>query len=167
MAELQNPEKVALALGSNLGDRLASLRAAVASIAPYVTVAAASQVYETAPAYIAEQPSFFNAAVIGETRLEPLALLKALKELEQKLGRRPSFRNGPRVLDIDILFQGDRVMESPELTLPHPQLAARAFVLRPLADIAPGWKHPLDNLTVAEMLARVPDAVAVNKGPLL
>jgi 2-amino-4-hydroxy-6-hydroxymethyldihydropteridine diphosphokinase len=166
MMELSKSEKVALALGSNLGDRLDALRKAMAALAPYMKVTATSAVYETAPAYVIEQPSFLNAAVMGETRLEPHALLGALKQLEKQLGRKTRFRNGPREIDIDILFQDARVLATPELTLPHPLLAERDFVLRPLADIAPEWKHPKNGLTVREMLARLPQTTATNVGKL-
>ncbi|HUY69054.1 MAG TPA: 2-amino-4-hydroxy-6-hydroxymethyldihydropteridine diphosphokinase [Alphaproteobacteria bacterium] len=154
----QKIEKVALGLGSNLGDRMENLRGAVRALAPYVTVTATSPVYETAPVYVGGQPAFLNAAVTGTTGLPPLALLRALKDLEAELGRMPTFRYGPRAIDIDIIFYGDEVLATPELTLPHPRLQEREFVLRPLTDIAPGWRHPANGLTVAEMLARVPSS---------
>jgi len=147
--------KIALAIGSNVGDRMAALRAAVTGLAPYMAVTHISPVYETAAAYVTDQPAFLNAALMGTTKLEPLALLKALKNLESEIGREVTFRYGPRVLDIDILFYDDQVLESPELTLPHPRMAEREFVLLPLADIVADWKHPQSGLTVAEMLDRV------------
>ncbi|MFA5041437.1 MAG: 2-amino-4-hydroxy-6-hydroxymethyldihydropteridine diphosphokinase, partial [Bdellovibrionales bacterium] len=101
---------VALALGSNLGDRLDSLRKAVKTLSSCIKVVAASNVYETAPAYIVDQPVFLNAAVIGTTHLEPLPLLWALKNIEKEIGRTPTFRFGPRVIDIDILFYDSLVL---------------------------------------------------------
>jgi 2-amino-4-hydroxy-6-hydroxymethyldihydropteridine diphosphokinase len=158
---------IALALGSNMGDRLALLRAAVGALAASVTITKVSPIYETAPIYATDQPAFLNGVVLGETLQEPLELLRTLKELEIKLGREPSFRYGPRLIDIDILFYGNRILALPELTLPHPRMAEREFVLRPLADIAPDWEHPHTGLSVVEMLARVPDTKPACLGPLL
>jgi 2-amino-4-hydroxy-6-hydroxymethyldihydropteridine diphosphokinase len=155
---LQPLHKIALALGSNIGDRLANLRKAREALARYVTITAASPVYETAPAYVTDQPSFLNAALTGETALEPQALLFTVKNIERDVGRTPTFRFGPRVIDIDILFYGDLRLLTPELSVPHPALAERSFVLKPLADIAPDWPHPATGLTVRAMLEALPDA---------
>ncbi len=160
------PETIALALGSNMGDRMAALRAAATALTPFVSVTAASPVYETAAVYIANQPAFLNAALTGTTELEPLALLTALKKLETELGRRPGLRYGPRLLDIDIIFYGDHILATPELALPHPRVAEREFVLWPLADVAPEWKHPETGRTVAEMLSLVPTSHPVCVGSL-
>jgi 2-amino-4-hydroxy-6-hydroxymethyldihydropteridine diphosphokinase len=157
---------VTLALGSNIGDRKAALKAAIQGLAPYANVIKQSPIYETAAAYVTDQPPFLNMVVLAETKLEPLPLLQALKRLETELGRAPTFRYGPRLLDIDIVFYGDEILTLPELTLPHPRLAEREFVLRPLADITPDWKHPSNGQTVAEMLARVVSASPVCLGPL-
>jgi 2-amino-4-hydroxy-6-hydroxymethyldihydropteridine diphosphokinase len=146
--------KVALALGANIGDRLAALRDAVKWLEPYISITAISPIYETAPAYVSDQPAFLNAAVIGETKLEPLTLLRAVKDLENDLGRQPTFHYGPRAIDIDVIFYGDETVNLPELAIPHARVAEREFVLRPLNDIAPGWKHPQNGQTVAEMLAK-------------
>ena len=153
-------ETVALALGSNMGDRLAALRAAIAALAPFVTVEAVSGVYETPPVYVADQPAFLNAALLGATQLEPLTLLWALKHIEADLGRQPTFRYGPRLIDIDVVFHGERRVTMPELTLPHPRLAEREFVLRPLADVAGKWRHPETGMTVDAMLAKLHDSAA-------
>lgn len=158
--------KVALALGANLGDRIAALRAAVTGLKPYMTITAKSPVYETAPAYVSDQPAFLNAALIGETGLEPLTLLRAVKDLENELGRQPTFHYGPRAIDIDIVFYGDQIIDLPELHIPHPRLAEREFVLRPLADIAPEWRHPATGLTAGEMLAKTSDHSPLFEGTL-
>lgn len=148
-----HPETVALALGSNLGDRLDALRAAKAALAPFFAIDAASAIYETPPAYVADQPAFLNAVLTGTTRLAPPDLLHVLKRVESELGRKESFRYGPRRIDIDIVFYGERCLRTPELIVPHPRLAEREFVLRPLADIAGGWRHPGTGPTVETMLA--------------
>ena len=155
-----NAELIALALGSNLGDRMKSLRAAVSAVSTYFTIAATSAVYETPPAYVVEQPAFLNAVIVGTTYYPPLDLLRYLKENERHLGRKTSFRNGPRLIDIDIVFYGERRMETSELQLPHPRLAEREFVLRPLADVAPDWRHPVTGQTVSAMLEALPETTA-------
>ncbi len=102
-----------------------------------------SSVYETEPVYYKEQPLYLNAVLSAVTELEPSDLLRFVKGIESDLGRQPSFRNAPRLIDIDILFYGDRVVQTAELTIPHPRIAERAFVLVPLAEIAPGLVHPV------------------------
>ncbi len=162
-----SPTLVALALGSNLGDRVEALRKAVKALASCVEVKSISPVYETAPAYITDQPAFLNAAVTGITQLEPLPLLWALKNLERDIGRTPTFRFGPRVIDIDIIFYDDVVFETPELTIPHPRVFERDFVLKPLSDIAPTWKHAKLGKTVAELLEALPINTMTCLGRLL
>ncbi|MDI6697234.1 MAG: 2-amino-4-hydroxy-6-hydroxymethyldihydropteridine diphosphokinase [Anaerolineales bacterium] len=146
---------VYLALGSNLGDRLANLQAAQKALPPTVRVLAASPVYETPPWGYADQPAFLNQVIQVETDLEPFDLLKMLKSLETQLGRTPGPRYGPRLIDLDILFYDDLVFDAPGLTLPHPRIEERAFVLTPLADLAPDLRHPVSGLTIQGMLQRV------------
>lgn len=161
-------ERVLLGLGTNLGDRLANLRAAVDGLGAFVEVEAASPIYETAPMYDTDQGPYLNMAVLGTTELEPRPLLDALKAMERNLGRTRSRRYGPRRIDLDIVFYGDRVVAEPGLEIPHPRLAERAFVLTPAADIAADWRHPETGRTVAEHLAllRNFDGIAVyREGP--
>ncbi|MEY2633139.1 MAG: hypothetical protein RIR00_1793 [Pseudomonadota bacterium] len=134
-----------IALGANLADPAAQVRAALAELdrLPETRLRAASSLYCTAPVGYADQPEFINAVAAVETRLTPLALLDALLALEQRCGRvRGAERNGPRTLDLDLLLYGDTVLDSPALTLPHPRLHLRAFVLVPLAEIAPDLALP-------------------------
>ena len=151
--QVQHPV-VYLALGSNLGDRAANLRAAVDALAPYVAVAHVSALYETEPAYVTDQPRFLNAALVGSTALEPHELLAALKNIERSMGRVAGERFGPRLIDLDILVYGELLLVTPELTLPHPRLAERPFVLVPLAEIAPDLVLPGLSTTVAALAAQ-------------
>jgi 2-amino-4-hydroxy-6-hydroxymethyldihydropteridine diphosphokinase len=143
---------VYLALGSNLGDRLANLKQAIASLPPQVDVKARSRVYETPPWGYADQPAFLNQVLKGNTYLEPAPLLKHLKRLEMALGRVPSFQNGPRLIDIDLLFYNELVLDTPPLVLPHPRMHERGFVLMPLMDIAADLVHPVKNKTIRELV---------------
>ena len=144
---------VYLALGSNLDDRLANLKQAIAALSPQMDVKAKSRVYETPPWGYTDQPMFLNQALKATTYVEPEPLLKHLKRLETALGRAPGFQNGPRLIDIDILFYDDLVLDTPSLVIPHPQAHERGFVLMPLNDIAPDLIHPSLKKTVRELLA--------------
>ncbi len=146
---------VYIALGTNLSDRLANLRAAIDSMPPEIHVLAESHVYETPPWGYEDQPAFLNMALKAVTDLEPALLLNHLKLLEVELGREQSFHWGPRLIDLDILFYDDLVLDSPPLVIPHPRLQERAFVLIPLADVAPEHIHPVLDRPVRELLAQV------------
>ena len=135
---LAPPLDVYIGLGANLGDAAATIRAAVKSLAglPGTTLAAVSSLYASAPVD-AQGPEFFNAVVLLHTQLAPLELLAALQHLEAEAGRRRPYRNAPRTLDLDILLYGGEVCHGPQLTLPHPRLHQRRFVLWPLSELAP------------------------------
>lgn len=148
---------VHIALGGNMGDRMANLEAAIAALAPDVAVLKRSPVYETDPKYVTDQPRFLNMALAVETELNATALLVFLKGLENRLGRKPGERYGPRPIDLDIIFFADEVINLPDLVIPHPRLAERAFVLRPLADIASTKIHPVTGLSVGEMTDALED----------
>lgn len=142
-----------LALGSNMDDRLANLKQAIASLPPQMEVKTRSRVFETPPWGYTEQSMFLNQVLMAKTYLEPEPLLRHIKRLEVALGRKATFRNGPRLIDIDILFYDDLVMDTPTLTIPHPRLHERGFVLLPLMDIAPDLVHPVKKKSIREMVA--------------
>lgn len=144
-----------LGLGSNLGDRKQNLAQALELVSQQVAVEQLSSIYETEPVGYKQQPLFLNAVCRIFTKLSPEQLLGLAKGIEAKLGRIPSFHNAPRLIDIDILFYGDEVVSSRELTIPHPHLAERAFVLVPLAEIAPGLIHPENGKTIRELLNKL------------
>lgn len=141
-----------LALGTNLGDRLGNLRAAINAFEPQIHVLHESRVYETEPWGYADQPAFLNMVVHAETELSPRELLVRLKTLESSLGRVPGFRNGPRLIDLDILFYDDLRLDSTGLVIPHSRLHERGFVLVPLADVAPDLVHPVLGLSISQIL---------------
>jgi 2-amino-4-hydroxy-6-hydroxymethyldihydropteridine diphosphokinase len=146
---------VYIALGSNLGDRSANLEAAVEALPPSVRVLLRSPIYETPPWGYTDQPAFLNQVIQAETELSPQDLLTYFKKIEEQLGRQPTIQYGPRKIDLDLLFYDDLVLESPSLTIPHPQLAERAFVLLPLADLDPDLVHPLLGISIDELLSNV------------
>ena len=146
---------VYLALGSNMGNRLSNLKAAVLNLTPQMTVKQKSSVYETPPWGFTEQDAFLNQVVKVTTYLEPEPLLRHLKRMETALGRVPNFQNGPRVIDIDILFFDKMIINTPPLMVPHPRLHERAFVLVPLAEIEPDFIHPILQRPINKILEDV------------
>ena len=152
-----------LSLGSNVGDRAVQLHDAIARLAAAGRVAAISSFYETEPVEFTDQPWFLNCAVALETRMPPPELMKTLLAIEQAMGRRRTQKKGPRTIDIDILLYGNEIVDSPDLTIPHPAMQERRFVLQPLAEIAPEARHPALKKTVGELLAELPSGQAVRK----
>ena len=155
--------EIYLSLGSNLGDRMDNLAQAVDRLSQKLTLKKLSSVYETKPLYIKEQPLFLNTVLSANTRLAPFKLLSFIKGIESELGRQPSFRNAPRLIDIDILFYGDQIIDTLELTIPHPRITERAFVLVPLAEIAPRLVYPLTHEKISDLLIRVEGLGGVKK----
>ncbi len=157
-------KRVYLGLGSNLGDRRAHLERALGEMrALGIEVLRVSSLYESEPVDWSEQPWFLNCVVEAETEHMPRQLLHKLQCIELRLGRRRSARRGPRTIDIDILLFGEHVMDTEELTIPHPRLARRRFVLEPLRELAADLRHPLSRRTMAELLAEVPDRTRVER----
>jgi 2-amino-4-hydroxy-6-hydroxymethyldihydropteridine diphosphokinase len=151
-----------IGLGSNLGDRMATLRAAVQRLETLGRITAASSLYETEPVGYLAQPSFLNAVVALDTALAPTDLMDALLGIERDLGRTRSFPNAPRTLDLDLLIVDGLILDTPELTLPHPRLHERAFVLVPLVEIAPQLVLPGSGKGIQEFLQALPDLGGVD-----
>jgi 2-amino-4-hydroxy-6-hydroxymethyldihydropteridine diphosphokinase len=149
-----------------VGDREDNLRRAISALGSRTRIVAASSVYETEPMYREDQGWFLNCVVVVETDIEPLPLLRWLKDTEVEIGRDPgAARNSPRVIDLDILFYGDRVVYGPDLRVPHPGIAERAFVLVPLNEVRPWLVHPVLRKSVAQLLDELPTRKGVVKRP--
>lgn len=146
-----------LGLGSNVGDRKVNLRRALKLFSPRVKVEARSPLYDTDPMYLTDQPRYYNMVVRAKTELTPPKLLSYVRGIETEMGRAGKTHNRPRVIDIDILFYDDLVVATPDLEIPHPRIAERAFVLAPLVDIAPKLIHPTLKKSVKELLAQITD----------
>lgn len=148
---------VLLAFGSNVGDRKAAIERALALIEAELGPLRPSSLYETPPWGVVDQPPFLNLVAAGVTTLDPLPLLRLCQHVERATGRLSSTRWGPRVVDVDLLAYGDVCLRSPDLELPHPRLHERAFVLVPLVEVAPDWRHPRLGLTASELITRLPE----------
>ncbi len=147
--------QIALALGSNLGDRHGRLIEAIDRLSAQVEVEDIAPIYETEPWGYADQPKFLNTACIGKTNLSPQNLLAFIKSIEAEMGREATFRNGPRSIDVDIALYADHVIEEADLQIPHARLLERAFVLKPLADIAGEWFHPIAHRSINELANQI------------
>jgi len=155
--------EVYLGLGSNLGDRKTNLEKALQLLGERLTIRQVSSLYQTEPVGHKEQPMFFNAVCCAETDLGPLQLLSLIKGIETALGRVPSFADGPRSIDVDILLYGDLSMETADLTIPHPRMAERGFVLIPLLELTPELVHPVSGESVKDLAAAVQGQQGVEK----
>lgn len=157
-----------LGIGGNLGYRRQNMRAAAGHIGRSFQLIAASSLYETAPVGYQNQPRFLNAVLEIETELSPRELLGAILDIEADLGRRRSFANAPRTIDIDVLLYGDYVLQDDDLAIPHPRMHKRAFVIAPLAEISPDMVHPRLGCAMRDLLAELGDVsrdVAAIEGP--
>ncbi|MEN9938357.1 MAG: hypothetical protein RLZZ387_4936 [Chloroflexota bacterium] len=155
------PQRVYIGLGSNLGDRVAKLSEAVRHLQEVIAVERVSNLYVAAPLGYVHDDAFINAVVQGTTSMKPMDLLRSLQQIERAMGRRVGVEYGPRPIDLDLLLFGTFQMETLELTLPHPRLPQRAFVLKPLAELAPDLMHPVLYYTVTQLLQDVNEAEQV------
>jgi 2-amino-4-hydroxy-6-hydroxymethyldihydropteridine diphosphokinase len=154
---------VYLSLGSNVGDRRARLLEALGRLSVLAPIAAVSSFYETEPVEVTDQPWFLNAVIAIETEQSPEQLIASVLQIEEAMGRKRVQKKGPRSIDIDILLFGDEVVNSPDVTIPHPAMHERRFVLEPLAEIAPDLRHPVLNKTTRELLDLLPTGQAVRR----
>jgi 2-amino-4-hydroxy-6-hydroxymethyldihydropteridine diphosphokinase len=152
-----------LSLGSNIGNREAQLRKAQQRLAKLGRITHVSSFYETEPVEFTDQPWFLNAALALETNLTPHELMHSILQIEREMGRERLQKKGPRTIDIDILLFGDTILNSAEVTIPHPAMHQRRFVLEPLSEIAPEARHPVLNKTVRELLDTQPQGPAVRR----
>ncbi len=143
---------VAIAIGSNLGDRDRYLHSAVDALRPFFSALRVSTFHETAPVGVEPQPTFLNAAAVGETSLSARQLLVTMLEIEQRFGRERPFAGSPRTLDLDLILYGGSVLDEPGLAVPHPRFRQRRFVLEPLAEIAADWIDPVTGRRMDELL---------------
>lgn len=164
MCETSRVHKIVyLSLGSNLGDRAANLQAAITQLGNLGQVAAISSFYETEPVELTAQPWFLNCAVKLDTEKMPRQLIAGILALERRMGRQRQQKNGPRIIDIDILLFGSSIVELPSLTVPHSKMHERRFVLEPLAEIAPEARHPVLKRTVRELRDALPPGQTVRR----
>lgn len=154
---------VYLSLGSNLGNRAANLRRAVGELSSVGEVTLLSSLYETEPVERTAQPWFINCALELKTDKMPRQLLAAILKMEETMGRKRTHDKGPRIVDIDILLFGNSIVETKALSIPHPAMQQRRFVLEPLAEIAPQLRHPVLNRTIRELLEALPAGQTVRK----
>lgn len=147
--------KTVFSLGANLGDPIVQLRDAVEALGRVLSLDAVSSVYRTEPVGLVEQPDFYNLVVSGRTERTVFDLHAAVEEIERSLGRVRTVRDGPRHIDVDLLAYGELVYVSPSLTVPHPRLGERSFVLVPLVEVEPEWRHPVSGASAADLLGEL------------
>lgn len=157
---------VYLSLGSNLGDRAANLQQAIEKLSDLGIVTAVSSFYDTEPVEMTNQPWFLNCAVRLDTEKMPRQLIAGILALEQSMGRQRKQQKGPRIIDIDVLLFGSSIVELPNLTIPHPRMHQRRFVLEPLAEIASDARHPVFKRTIRDLRDMLPPGQTVKKLPL-
>ena len=156
--------KAYLLTGGNVGDRVSHLKEAAENMERYSgKIMQRSSLYETAPWGKTDQAPFLNQALLLSTSLDASALLKIILEVEEKSGRKRAEKYGPRIIDIDILFFNNEILNQPDLKIPHPQIQNRRFALQPLCEIAPGWVHPVFKKTILQLLKECPDKLDVKK----
>ena len=155
--------EIYLSLGSNLGDRRANLKKALRLLERSMEVVSVSSVCDTEPVGVGKQPRFLNLVCRVNTDIGPVQLLSLIKRIEADMGRDLNLKNAPRNIDIDIILYGDTIIESPELTIPHPRMWERAFVLVPFAEIAPKVIHPVSGESIGDLVAKVEGRVGVVK----
>jgi|TARA_B100000959_G_C14996983_1_gene630799 2-amino-4-hydroxy-6-hydroxymethyldihydropteridine diphosphokinase len=146
-----------------LGERFDNLTSAIKALTPEIMVQTISPTYETQPLYVTQQPEFLNLLVRATTTLSPISLLDSIQALEVELGRKPSVRFGPRIIDIDIIDYDSLILNLESLTIPHPRMHERLFVLRPLINIVPNWIHPRTGKTVQQLIDGLSDPGIVKK----
>jgi 2-amino-4-hydroxy-6-hydroxymethyldihydropteridine diphosphokinase len=157
-------EAIFIGLGSNLGNREENIHAALRLLKEKMRLISVSSLYETEPMYVKDQPLFLNCVAKFESNLEPEEILAYLKEIEARLGRQKGTRYGPRTIDLDLLFYGNRIVEEEFLKIPHPLIRERPFVLAPLAEIAPDCIHPIYKKTIENLLKDLlPSSQSVRK----
>jgi 2-amino-4-hydroxy-6-hydroxymethyldihydropteridine diphosphokinase len=154
---------VYLSLGSNIGDRESHLRDAISRLENKGRIKSIASFYETEPVEFTDQARFLNCALALETEEAPEQLMESVLHIEQEMGRERQQNKGPRTIDIDILLFSDTIIDSPKLTIPHPAMHERRFVLQPLAEIAPEVRHPVLKKTIRELLGSLPAGQAVEK----
>jgi 2-amino-4-hydroxy-6-hydroxymethyldihydropteridine diphosphokinase len=158
--------EASIAFGSNIGDREANISTALRILKQKIKIIKTSSFYETKPMYLENQNWFLNSAVIIETEIKPEELLGVLKRIEKQMGRKEVGRNGPRIIDLDILFYKNQIINKDNLRIPHPKIQERAFVLVPLAEIEPNFVHPICKKTIAQLLSELKyDKSEIKKSP--
>lgn len=148
--------KIYVAIGANMGDRKANITRAIELLKEKINDIQLAPIYETKAFGVTNQPNFYNTALAGKTELMPEELLKFVKEVEKRVGRVARYRWGPREIDVDIIFYNGLILKSEQLTIPHPGITERFFVLKPLSDLAPNLVHPVLHKSISELLSQLP-----------